>query len=269
MRPSASRRFAVGGVLIGSLFAGFAVAQAPAGADKINQAISATQDSNRASAASQQRINVTDDATRAMLERYRAATWQAQQLGVYGKQLEQLLGAQEAEKASLRQQLVDSDRTERELIPLMLRMLDTLDRFVTLDLPFLKQERRERVDGLRRMMAEPDTPVAEKYRRLLEAYQVEIEYGRTFGAERAQVDDREVDLLRVGRASLFYLTLDGDEAGAWNAATKKWVVLPGRYRSSIKKGLRIAHEVSAPTLLDLPMPLPVASAPVAAAGAAK
>lgn len=269
MRPSASRRFVVGGVLIGSLFAGVAVAQAPAGADKINQAITATQDSNRASAASQQRINVTDDATRAMLERYRAATWQAQQLGVYGKQLEQLLGAQEAEKASLRQQLVDSDRTERELIPLMLRMLDTLDRFVTLDLPFLKQERRERVDGLRRMMAEPDTPVAEKYRRLLEAYQVEIEYGRTFGAERAQVGDREVDLLRVGRASLFYLTLDGDEAGAWNAASKKWDVLPGRYRSSIKKGLRIAHEVSAPTLLDLPMPLPVASAPVAAAGAAK
>ena len=232
------------------------VAQAP---DKLDQALKTTIDSNRASAQSQQRIDGIDDSARSSLERYRAATWQAQQLNVYAKQLEQLLGAQEAEKVSLRQQLIEIDRTERELTPLMLRMLDSLDKFVTLDLPFLKQERRERVENLKRLMADPEATSAERYRRLLEAYQVEIDYGRSLGTERVQIGSdgsaREVDVLRIGRASLFYLTLDGEEAGRWDGPGKKWETLENEWRASIKKGLRIAREISAPDVLHLPMPV--------------
>ncbi len=235
-----------------------AFAQAPA-PDKIEQALKATIDANRASADSQRRIDGLDDSTRTMLERYRAATWQAQQLSVYAKQLEQLLGAQQAEKTSLQQQLVEIERTERELTPLMLRMLDSLDKFVTLDLPFLKQERRERVDNLKRLMADPEATSAERYRRLLEAYQIEIDYGRSLGVERAQVGSegtaREVDVLRVGRASLFYLTLDGEEAGRWDAPAKRWEPLENEWRGSIRKGLRMAREITAPDVLHLPMPV--------------
>lgn len=246
-------------LLIALSLAGLAVV-ATAQTDKINQAIDATVQSNRAAVASQTRINGVDDATRSMLERYRAATWQAQQLSVYAKQLEQLLGAQEAEKTSLAQQLREIDRTERELTPLMLRMLDSLDKFVSLDLPFLKQERRERIDNLKRLMADPEAPVAERYRRLLEAYQIEIDYGRSLGAERALVDDREVDVLRVGRIGLFYLSLDGENAGRWDATAKQWQALDSDYRASLKKGLRIAREISAPDTLVLPMPVPAALA---------
>lgn len=232
------------------------VAQAP---DKLDQALKTTIDANRASAQSQQRIDGIDDAARSLLERYRAATWQAQQLTVYAKQLEQLLGAQETEKASLRQQLIEIERTERELTPLMLRMLDSIDKFVTLDLPFLKQERRERVENLKRLMADPEATSAERYRRLLEAYQVEIDYGRSLGVERAQIgsdgEAREVDVLRIGRASLFYLTLDSDEAGRWDMPTKQWQPLDKEWRASIKKGLKIAREISAPDVLYLPMPV--------------
>ena len=228
--------------------------------DRINQAIDATVQGNRAAVASQTRINGVDDSTRSMLERYRAASWQAQQLTVYGKQLEQLLSAQEAEKLSLAQQLVEIDRTERELTPLMLRMLDSLDKFVSLDLPFLKQERRERIDNLKRLMADPEAPVAERYRRLLEAYQIEIDYGRSLGVERALVEDREVDVLRVGRIGLFYLSLDGENAGRWDAAGKQWEELDDDYRASLRKGLRVAREISAPDTLVLPMPVPAALA---------
>ena len=235
-----------------------ALAQAPA-PDKIDQALKATIDANRASAESQRRIDGLDDSTRTMLERYRAATWQAQQLSVYAKQLEQLLGAQAGEKSSLQQQLVEIERTERELTPLMLRMLDSLDKFVTLDLPFLKQERRERVDNLKRLMADPEASNAERYRRLLEAYQIEIDYGRSLGVERAQVGSdgtaREVDVLRVGRASLFYLSLDGEDAGRWDAPGKRWEPLENEWRASIRKGLRIAREITAPDVLRLPMPV--------------
>lgn len=232
--------------------------------DKFDQALKTTIDSNREAAASQQRIDSIDNSARSMLERYRAATWQAQQLNVYAKQLEQLSSAQEAEKISLRQQLVDIDRTERELTPLMLRMLDSLDKFVTLDLPFLKQERRERVENLKRLMADPESSSAERYRRLLEAYQIEIDYGRSLGVERAQVGSdgsaREVDVLRVGRASLFYLTLDGEDAGRWDASGKQWQPLDNEWRASIKKGLRIAREITAPDVLRLPMPVAAGAA---------
>jgi len=232
---------------------------APAGSDKLDQALKATADSNRASAESQKRIDALDDSARSMLERYRAATWQAQQLSVYAKQLEQLLGAQQAEKVSLQQQLIEIERTERELTPLMLRMVDSLDKFITLDLPFLKQERRERVDNLKRLMADPEATSAERYRRLLEAYQIEIDYGRSLGVERAQIGSdgsaREVDALRVGRAALFYLTLDGEEAGRWDTAKKGWEPLDREWRASIRKGLRIAREISAPDVLHLPMPV--------------
>lgn len=245
-------------LLLLALLPAVALAQAPA-PDKIDQALKATIDANRASADSQRRIDSLDDSTRTLLERYRAATWQAQQLSVYAKQLEQLLGAQQAEKTSLQQQLVEIERTERELTPLMLRMLDSLDKFVTLDLPFLKQERRERVDNLKRLMADPEATSAERYRRLLEAYQIEIDYGRSLGVERAQVGSdgaaREVDVLRVGRASLFYLSLDGEEAGRWDAPGKRWEPLEKEWRSSIRKGLRMAREITAPDVLHLPMPV--------------
>lgn len=234
-------------------------AQAPQTGDKFDQALKTTVDANRASAESQKRIDGIDDSARSMLERYRAATWQAQQLSVYAKQLEALLSAQQTEKASLQQQLIEIERTERELTPLMLRMFDSLDKFVTLDLPFLKQERRERVDNLRRLLSDPEATSAERYRRLLEAYQIEIDYGRSLGVERAQVgtdgSTREVDVLRIGRASLFYLTLDGEEAGRWDAAKKDWVPLENEWRASIRKGLRIAREISAPDVLHLPMPV--------------
>ena len=240
-----------------ALLLGAAAAHA---ADPVAEAIAATLEANKASAESQTRINSTADSAQSLLERYRTATWQAQQLNVYAQQLQSLLAAQEAERASLQQQLIDIERTEREFTPLMLRMLDSLSKFVTLDLPFLKSERRERIENLKRVMADPEAATAEKFRRILEAYQVEIDYGRGLGVERAQinldgVDGREVDVLRVGRASLFYLSLDGQQVGRWNAEAKRWEPLDKQYRASVKKGLRVAREIAAPDVLVLPMPV--------------
>ena len=94
----------------------------------------------------------------------------------------------------------------------------------------------------------------------VDAYQIEIDYGRSLGVERALVEDREVDVLRVGRIGLFFLSLDGENAGRWDAAGKKWELLDDDYRASLKKGLRIAREISAPDTLVLPMPVPAALA---------
>jgi predicted RNase H-like nuclease (RuvC/YqgF family) len=225
-------------------------------ADPISQALDATQAANANARASQQRVNGLDDQTRQMLERYRAATWQAQQLNVYAQQLEQIAASQEAEKASLQRQLVEMDRTEREILPLMLRMLDSLEKFTALDLPFLKEERKDRVDALKRLMTDPEANIAEKFRRILEAYQVEADYGRGLGVERTQVGEVTADVLRVGRTALFYLSIDGDSAGRWDAKAGKWVPLERGYVKGVRQGLRIARAQTAADLLTLPMPVP-------------
>ncbi|HUP90619.1 MAG TPA: DUF3450 domain-containing protein [Solimonas sp.] len=241
--------------------AAVATAQQPAKADPVGQAIDQTLQTHRAAVASQTSVNQLDDATRQLLERYRAATWQAQQLTVYAGQLQQLLDSQEAEKASLERQISEMDRVERDLMPLLLRMLDGLEKFVPLDLPFLKDERSERIASLKRLMSDPEANLAEKYRRILEAYQVEAEYGRTLGAERSEIDGRIMDVLRIGRTGLFALSLDGESPLRWEATGAKWEPLEPRYVGAVKKGLRIARETSAADLLVLPMPVAQKEAP--------
>jgi hypothetical protein len=222
--------------------------------DAAGRALDATVDANRASRASQGKIDQLDDQTRAMLERYRSASWQAQQLTVYADQLGELVSAQDAEKSSLLRQIDEMERTERELLPLMLRMVEALDQFIALDLPFLVTERKERLASLRKLMADPSATHTDKFKRILEAWQIETEYGRSLGNERAEVEGRTVEVLRVGRVGLFYLSADGKKAGTWDASQKKWIELEHRHVAEIRHGLRMARETAAPDLLRLPLP---------------
>jgi hypothetical protein len=153
------------------------------------------------------------------------------------------------------------DRVElvsREVTPLMLRMIDALATFVELDVPFLESERAERLLELRKLMHRADVSEAEKYRRLMEAYQIENEYGRTIEAYRSTLDQDDktltVDFLRVGRIALVYQTLDESEAGVWNQEQRRWDPLDGSFRTAIRNGLRIARKQSAPDLILLPLP---------------
>lgn len=237
------------GLLIGLCALG-AVASA---ADPVAQAVDAAIAGARADKASQERVNQTDDQTRVLLQRYRNALWQSQQLSVYAQQLDQLASTQDTERQSLERQIAEIDRTERELLPLMLRMVDTLEKFVAADLPFLKEERGERVANLKRLMADPEAGVAEKYRRILEAYQIEADYGRSLGAERGEVAGRTVDVLRVGRTALYYVGMDNREAGIWNADKGEWQELQRRYVANVRQGLKIARETTAADLLVLPV----------------
>ncbi len=108
---------------------------------------------------------------------------------------------------------------------------------------------------LRELMGRADVTNAEKYRRILEAYQIENDYGRTIEAYRGTLaDGRTVDFLRVGRIALIYQTLDADEAAVWDQAARQWVALDSSYRTAIKQGLRIARKQAAPDMIRLPLP---------------
>ncbi len=143
-------------------------------------------------------------------------------------------------------------------------MLDSLDKFIALDLPFLQAERRERVAALKRLMTDPAVSQAEKYRRIVEAYRIEGDYGRVFGAERMELSEggakKLIDVLRVGRTAMYGLSLDGREALHWDPAKKQWIGLPEQHRGEIREALRIARETAAPLVVTLPMPAPRAAA---------
>lgn len=237
-----------------------AAAADSATANPVDAAVDAAEAGNRAAAEAQALIEKLSDDTDALAAEYRKALQEAQSLKVYNRQLQDLLASQDKEMANLNRQIGEVDVVQRQVTPLMLRMIDALDQFVRLDVPFLPEERTQRVQGLRDLMSRADISLSEKYRRLMEAYQVENEYGRTIEAYRGTLDangqERTVDFLRIGRVALMYQTLDGNETGFWNRQTGQWDTLPGEYRSQVKQGLQIAKKQVAPDLIRIPVSAP-------------
>ncbi len=235
-------------------------AAATAADDPLKASIETRIDSNRQEAKTQQRIERLSDETRIMLEKYQQLSRELEVLTTYNDQLQRLVDHQEEEKASIQRQMAGLEATQREIIPLILQMTTSLQEFIAVDHPFLPEERALRVAQLQALMDRADISIGEKYRRVLEAYQIEMEYGRTIEAYRGSLetatDTRTVDFLRVGRIGLYYQTLDRQEVGEWNTATGRWQRLPDHYSLPIRKGLRIARKQSAPDLLYLPMPAP-------------
>ncbi|HDZ16311.1 MAG TPA: DUF3450 domain-containing protein [Methylophaga aminisulfidivorans] len=228
-----------------------------ANAGALDQAIDTQVSTDLAAQASQKKIDKLSDETNEMLSEYRSVLRQKQSLQAYNDQLESLVSSQQDEMASISQQLENIETTQHDIVPLMLKMVSVLEQFVTLDVPFLKQERQSRIDALKDMMGRADVSLAEKYRRIMEAYQVETEYGRTIEAYQADLkqdsDSRSVEFLRIGRVSLYYLTLDGRDAGVWDNDAKQWVVLSDDYLQAISDGLKVARKQLPPDLLVLPV----------------
>lgn len=208
----------------------------------------------------QQRIDDVSESIRDKVAAYRALDKQIEGLEVYVRQLRMQLDSQDAELGNLNDSIANVTLIERQITPLMLKMIDALAQHVALDVPFLPDERAARVTRLQELILRSDVTVAEKFRTVFDAYQTEMEYGRTIEAYRGMLampdGEREVDFLRVGRIGLYYMSLDGSLLGAWNPATQAWDVLPQGYRSHITEGLRIAREQAAPDLIKLPLQAP-------------
>jgi Protein of unknown function (DUF3450) len=242
----------------------WACAAAPALAEaKAPGALEAVVDeqlaSDHDSSAAQQRVADLDDETRALLQRYEQLTTEAKSMDAYSEQLAVQVASQRDEMTSSQRQLEEVEHTARDVLPMMEKMVDRLDRFVSLDVPFLLEERTKRVRGLEDILKRADVTISEKYRRIVEAYQIELDYGRTLEAYQGELTDdaspRTVQFLRIGRVALLYQTLDGKETGYWDADTRSWVVDDG-YRQAVKDGFAIALKQGAPELLIAPVPAP-------------
>ncbi len=232
------------------------------GAQEVTGALDAAASMDEAARRSQANIDQTVDETRSLERQYSAIMKEIDGLEVYNALLQKQLENQNQEMTDLNQSIDQVSIIERQVTPLMLKMIDSLEQFVGLDVPFLLEERRQRVAFLRTILERSDVSVAEKFRRLLEAYEIENDYGRTIEAYKGTLDiagaTREVDFLRIGRTALLYQTVDAKIFGRWDGAQSSWIPLPAEYRNQIRAGIRMAHKQVAPNLLLLPIAAPEA-----------
>jgi hypothetical protein len=216
--------------------------------------------SDRNSKQSQVRISQLADETQDLLGDYRVTVQTLDRLTIYNDHLAKLVADQEEEKSSIQNQLENFAVVEQEIVPLMMDMITSLGQFIELDVPFLLDERRGRVSRLQEIMDQADVTVSEKYRQIMDAYQIETTFGRDIEAYKGplQIDgvERQVDFFRVGRILLAYQTPDREQTGFWNKESARWESLPDEYRNFVTQGLRIARKQAAPDLLRLPVAAP-------------
>ncbi|MFT7409598.1 MAG: hypothetical protein ACI9EX_000169 [Oleispira sp.] len=239
-----------------------AVSIVNADADLLNEGRSGIDKGVSQSIQSQQIVDSLDDAYQVLLQDYRATNSEIDQLKLYNKQMMAIVENQKSEITKIDQQVREIEFTEQGILPLMSQMLDSLEQFNQLDLPFLQKERATRLSKLRELMTRADITVSEKYRRVLEAFQIEVEYGRTLETYREKADDNIVyDYLRIGRTVLYRITLSGNTAWAWSKDLSQWLALDSSLLRDVRKAQDVARQTAAPELLILPIitPTPIVS----------
>lgn len=231
---------------------------ATAVAQNLDTPLRLEQEINDEAASSQQRVNELANQTQDMLAEYRNVVREIESLRIYNDNLERIVNDQRAEVVSINRQLEGLEATNRGVVPLMLEMIEALDQIVEADIPFRIEERRARVERLRNMMDRSEVTASEKYRRVMEAYQSELEFGRTTEAysDALPATGQTVEFLRVGRTLLVYQNSEGTETGWFNPTTREFETLPDRYRLEVRDGLSIARNEKAPDLVVLPVPGP-------------
>ena len=230
----------------------------------LNSILQVGQEKTKLAQASQQKIDKISDDTASLLSDFKVVNKQIEGLRVYNAQLEKQIASQLEVIAQLDESIENVTVMERQIQPLILKMLDGLEQFVALDVPFHTDEREQRLEMLRANQELANISVAEKFRQVLEAYKIEAEYGRKIDTYEDTLtvggQEREVNVLRVGRIALMYQTKDTQLSGAWDQQQRQWVELDsGQYRSAILKGIRIAKKQASIDVLKLPILAPEAA----------
>jgi hypothetical protein len=233
-------------------------------ADTLDRALALDQQNHRASATVQDEVDGLDDERQAMLDEYLQISRRIELLRTDNQQLQTRIDVQQRHLDSLNQQMDAAETTRLGILPLMERMQQVLGEFVDHDLPFLPEERQSRLARLSERLQRPGVSDGERFQQLLEAYQVELEYGRTIEAYQGALhedgedpaDTRTLAYFRLGRTGLYYLSLDGLHGAVWNRDRQDWDMLDRDDRQELGKALRIARQQSVPELLSLPVPAP-------------
>lgn len=238
----------------------FMLASYAAWADKTDDIVKRGVNRMSSAAASQKRIDDISEATDKIVSQYQQQKKVVDGLKLYNDRMRRTLTAQEEAMAKLETSIEDASLIERQIVPLMLKMIDGLDRFIQADLPFQTDARNDRITRIRSYLDNANISAAERFRQVLTAYQIEDDFGKNIGVYTETRDlpggNLTVNLLQVGRTALYYQTLDGASSGYWDRAAKQWVELDSSHNEGISQAIRITLDKESPNLMQLPLPAP-------------
>jgi hypothetical protein len=235
-----------------------------AGAQTIDPIVEVGKQRTAAAKASQAKIDRLADETASLLSDYKTVMKQVDGLKVYNARLERQIANQERRIRDIDQSIAEASVIQRQIPPLVTRMLDGLEQFISFDMPFDLDTRLGNIEAVRSNMDRSDVTSAEAFRQVLELYSIELQYGRGIESYSDTIElngaEREVDILRIGRVALVYQSTDGAETGAWNRQTQSWEPLSaGDYAAAVRKGVRIAKKQATIELLNMPVSAPEAN----------
>lgn len=217
---------------------------------------------NAASASSQKRIDASAEKTLTLKAEIEQLQEEVNNLQVYRQHLTSLVNSQQQEVISLERQIEEIKSTRQGIVPLMYQMIDGLKLITAEDVPIKLEQRNQRIAKLEKMMVRADVSDAEKYRRILEAYQIELDYGTKLGLYQGQLsidgESRQADVLYLGRLSLVARSLNGNSFWAWDQNAKQWSEVDPSMKSELDKAFSMAAKQVAPSLITLPVSLQVA-----------
>jgi FtsZ-binding cell division protein ZapB len=223
----------------------------------IKDTIKLSTSSIEKSGLTQEQIVKLDEQTRILLADYQSTSKEYDSLKLYNDQVQKIINSQIEEIESILQKIDELDKTNQRIVPFMLRMIDGLENFIQLDLPFLQTERKSRLDNLKITMDRGDVSTSEKFRLIIEAYKTELEYGRTIESYRDNIliegVETSADFLRIGRIALTYLTVDGSKGGYWDTNTSSWEEATSSIKRSTADALKVASKQAPPALIKIPV----------------
>ena len=248
-------------VLLGAIGSAMLLTSAPiALADKTDDIVNRGLNRQQSAAASQKRIDDIADATDKVVSQYHQQRKVVEGLQIYNDRMRRTLTAQEEAMTRLETSIEDASLIERQIVPLMLKMIDGLDQFIQADMPFQLESRNERIARIRSYLDNANISAAERFRQVLSAYSIENDFGKSIGVYTETLDlpqgNLTVNVLQVGRTGLYYQTLDGQQSGYWDKAARTWVALDSSHNEGITQAIRITQDKESPDLMALPLPSP-------------
>ncbi|WP_416878626.1 DUF3450 domain-containing protein [Litorimonas sp.] len=223
---------------------------------QLESALNAAKASTSASAASQRRVEEADDAADTAAREYRAVLQQKDNIALFVAQQDIYLQSQKSEIESLQRQLGTVESIKQGMAPMMLRMTAQLEDAISEDLPFNLNERTARIQDVKQVLSDPDVSPAEQYRRVLNAYKIEVSYGQGIDSYEGAHPTRPgnvVNFIRFGRTSLVYVSKDESEVAKYNLETGEWDVLAGADALAMRQAIRIARGEAAPGIVYAPV----------------
>ena len=223
----------------------------------VDQTINTQVEASNVSIEIQNKIDELDIESKKIYFDYKDTLNEFNSLKNYDDQLSKIIDAQIIEISSINEQLDSLDSINIDILPLLKRMVDSLSKFITLDIPYLIEERKLRLQDLDTLIVRADVTTAEKFRKIFEAYQLEANFGKTIesyqGFLTIKESEKAVDYFRLGRLGLYYRTPNGKETGYWNSYSQQWVHEGSSLDDEIKAALDIANRQSPPNFIKLPV----------------